>query len=38
VLSTGSGLKDIATAMKSVGQPSIVAPALADVRRVMADS
>jgi threonine synthase len=37
VLSTGSGLKDVATAMKSVGQPSIVAPDLADVRRVLAD-
>jgi threonine synthase len=35
VLATGSGLKDIATAMKSAGQPSVVAPDLADVRRVL---
>jgi len=35
VLSTGSGLKDVASAMKAVGQPLIVSPDLADVRRVM---
>ena len=35
VLATGSGLKDIATAMKSVGQPTTVAPDLEEVRRVM---
>jgi threonine synthase len=35
VLSTGSGLKDIATAIKSVGQPAVVAPDLADVRRAI---
>jgi threonine synthase len=35
VLATGSGLKDIATAMKSVGQPTVVAPDLADVRRAL---
>jgi threonine synthase len=35
VLATGSGLKDIATAMRSVGQPTIVAPDLADVRRAI---
>ncbi len=35
VLATGSGLKDIATAMKSVGEPAIVAPELADVRRAL---
>jgi threonine synthase len=35
VLATGSGLKDIATAMKSAGEPTIVEPDLADVRRVM---
>ncbi len=35
VLATGSGLKDIATAMKSAGQPIIVEPELADVRRAM---
>ncbi len=34
VLSTGSGLKDIATAMKSVGEPVVVEPELAAVRRV----
>ncbi len=36
VLATGSGLKDVATAIRSVGQPSIVAPDLADVRRALA--
>jgi threonine synthase len=35
VLATGSGLKDTATAMKSVGQPMVIAPDLADVRRAM---
>lgn len=35
VLATGSGLKDITSAMKSVSPPEIVAPTLADVRRVM---
>jgi threonine synthase len=35
VLSTGSGLKDVASAMKAVGQPLVVSPDLADVRRVM---
>jgi threonine synthase len=35
VLSTGSGLKDINTAMKSVGEPVVVAPELEDVRRVL---
>jgi threonine synthase len=35
VLATGSGLKDVATAIKSVGEPVIVAPDLADVRRAM---
>jgi threonine synthase len=35
VLSTGSGLKDIKTAMKSVGEPVVVAPALSDVRRAL---
>ena len=37
VLSTGSGLKDVASAMKAVGQPFVVSPDLADVRRVMSD-
>jgi threonine synthase len=37
VLSTGSGLKDIATAMKSVGEPTVVAPELEEVRRVLAE-
>jgi threonine synthase len=36
VLATGSGLKDIATAIKSTGEPTIVAPDLADVRRAIA--
>ena len=35
VLATGSGLKDIATAIKSTGEPPIVEPDLADVRRVI---
>ena len=35
VLATGSGLKDIATAMESVGRPAIVAPELEDVRRAL---
>jgi len=35
VLSTGSGLKDVASVMKSVGQPPVVAPDLAEVRRVI---
>ncbi len=35
VMSTGSGLKDVAGAMKSVGQPHTIAPDLAEVRRVM---
>ncbi len=35
VLATGSGLKDIATAMKTVGQPTIVAPDLENVRRAL---
>jgi threonine synthase len=36
VLATGSGLKDIATAIRSVGQPSIVSPLLDEVRWAMA--
>jgi threonine synthase len=35
VLSTGSGLKDIATAMESVGEAVVVAPDLKAVRRAM---
>jgi threonine synthase len=35
VLSTGSGLKDIRTAMKSVGEPAVVVPDLEDVRRAL---
>jgi threonine synthase len=38
VLATGSGLKDIATAMKSTGQPMLVEPDLADVRRALAEN
>ena len=38
VLATGSGLKDVATAMKAVGQPPVVAPDLADVRRALSPS
>ncbi len=33
VLATGSGLKDAAAAIKSVRQPSVVAPELSEVRR-----
>jgi threonine synthase len=36
VLATGSGLKDIATATRSVGEPIVVAPDLVDVRRALA--
>ncbi len=36
VLATGSGLKDIATAIKSVGEPTVVAPELDDVKRALA--
>jgi len=35
VLATGSGLKDIATAIKSVGQAQVVQPHLDDVRRAI---
>jgi threonine synthase len=35
VLATGSGLKDISTAIKSVGEPTIVRPDLAEVRQAM---
>jgi threonine synthase len=38
VLSTGNGLKDIASARKSVGEPFIVDKDLADVKRVLAKS
>jgi threonine synthase len=38
VLATGSGLKDIAAAVKSVGQPLTVAPELAHVRRALKHS
>jgi threonine synthase len=36
VLSTGNGLKDIASARKSVGEPLVVDKDLADVKRVLA--
>ncbi len=36
VLSTGNGLKDIASARKSVGEPFIVDKSLADVKRIAA--
>ena len=35
VLSTGSGLKDVSAAIQSVAQPPVIAPDLADVRRVL---
>lgn len=35
VLATGSGLKDVSTAMRSVGQPVVVAPDLGEVRRAL---
>jgi threonine synthase len=34
ILATGSGLKDVATAIKSVGRPAVVGPDLEDVRRL----
>jgi len=33
VLATGSGLKDVATAMRSAGEAQVIAPDIADVRR-----
>jgi threonine synthase len=35
VLATGSGLKDVASAIKSVSQPPVISPNLADVQRVL---
>ena len=35
VLSTGNGLKDIASARKSVGEPMVVDKTLADVKRAL---
>jgi threonine synthase len=35
VLATGSGLKDVASAIKAVRQPPTISPNLADVQRVM---
>jgi threonine synthase len=35
VLATGSGLKDVKSAIKAVRQPPVVSPNLADVQRVM---
>jgi threonine synthase len=35
VLATGSGLKDVAAAARSVAAPLVVSPNLADVRRAM---
>jgi threonine synthase len=35
VLSTGSGLKDVSAAIRSVAWPPVIAPNLADVRRVL---
>jgi threonine synthase len=35
VLSTGSGLKDVATAIRSVGQPLVVSPSLDDVHQAL---
>ena len=37
VLATGSGLKDITTAMKSVGEPVVIEPTMENLRRVMAE-
>jgi len=38
VLATGSGLKDIATAMKSVGEPQVIEPTMGSLRRAMAET
>jgi threonine synthase len=35
LLATGNGLKDIGSAMRSVGRPHRVAPDLAEVKRVL---
>lgn len=37
VLATGSGLKDVASAMKAVGQARVVAPTLKEVEQAMED-
>jgi len=37
ILATGSGLKDIKSAMRSVGQPHHVAPNLAEVKKVLGE-
>jgi threonine synthase len=36
VLATGSGLKDVGAAIKSVGEAAVVSPSLADVRQALA--
>ena len=38
VLSTGNGLKDIASARKSVGEPFVVDKDLADVKRALSQA
>ena len=35
VLATGSGLKDVATAVKSVGKATVISPCLEDVRKAL---
>jgi threonine synthase len=37
VLATGSGLKDVSAAMRSVGEPPVVAPNLQAVRSALGD-
>jgi threonine synthase len=36
VIVTGSGLKDVPSAMQAAGQPHVVEPTIAAVRRVLA--
>jgi len=37
ILATGNGLKDVKSAMRSVGEPFRVKPDLADVKRVLSE-
>jgi len=37
VMATGSGLKDTATAMKSVGEPHVIEPTMENLRRLMSE-
>jgi hypothetical protein len=38
LLITGNGLKDIQSAMKSVGKPHLITPTMDDLKKLMADN